>query len=38
MEKVIKIGDKDVRLNNNIGWAMAYKDQFGKERFVLSEK
>ena len=31
MEKVIKIGEKDVRLNNNIGWAMAYKDQFGKD-------
>lgn len=31
MEKTIKIGDKDVRLNNNIGWALAYKDQFGRD-------
>lgn len=31
MEKIIKIGDKDVRLNNNIGWAMEYRDQFGKD-------
>ena len=31
MEKIIKIGDKDVRLDNNIGWTMAYRDQFGKD-------
>lgn len=31
MEKVIKIGDKDVRLNNNVGWTMEYRDQFGKD-------
>lgn len=31
MEKIIKIGDKDVRLNNNIGWTMDYRDQFGKD-------
>ena len=31
MEKTIKIGKKDVRLNNNIGWAIAYKDQFGRD-------
>ena len=31
MEKVIKIGNQDVRLNNNIAWAMEYKDQFGKD-------
>lgn len=31
MEKTIKIGDKDVRLNNNIGWAMEYRDQFGRD-------
>lgn len=31
MEKIIKIGDKDVRLNNNIGWTMEYRDQFGKD-------
>lgn len=31
MEKIIKIGDKDVRLNNNIEWAIIYRDQFGKD-------
>lgn len=31
MEKIIKIGNQDVRLNNNIAWAMEYKDQFGKD-------
>ena len=31
MEKVIKIGSKDVRLNNNVGWTMEYRDQFGKD-------
>ena len=31
MEKIIKIGDKDVRLNNNIDWAVIYRDQFGKD-------
>ena len=31
MEKIIKIGDKDVRLNNNIDWAIVYRDQFGKD-------
>lgn len=31
MERTIKIGDKDVRLNNNIGWAIAYRDQFGRD-------
>lgn len=31
MEKIIKIGDKEVRLNNNIGWTMEYRDQFGKD-------
>lgn len=31
MEKTIKIGNKDVRLNNNIGWAIAYRDQFGRD-------
>lgn len=28
MEKTIKIGDVDVKLSNNIGWALAYRDQF----------
>lgn len=31
MEKIIKIGEHDVRLNNNIGWVMEYRDQFGKD-------
>ena len=31
MEKIIKIGDKEVRLNNNMAWTMEYKDQFGKD-------
>ena len=31
MEKTIKIGNQNVRLNNNIGWALAYKDQFGRD-------
>lgn len=28
MEKTIKIGEIDVKLSNNIGWAMAYRNQF----------
>lgn len=31
MEKIIKIGDKEVKLNNNMAWTMEYKDQFGKD-------
>ena len=31
MEKTIKIGNKSVRLNNNISWAIAYRDQFGRD-------
>ena len=31
MEKTIKIGDKEVRLNNNVGWTMNYRDQFGHD-------
>ena len=31
MEKTIKIGKQEVRLNNNIGWALAYRDQFGRD-------
>ena len=30
-EKIIKIGDKEVRLNNNVAWTMEYRDQFGKD-------
>lgn len=31
MEKTIKIGEKEVRVNNNVGWAMIYRDQFGRD-------
>lgn len=31
MEKTIKIGKKDVRLSNNISWAIVYRDQFGRD-------
>lgn len=31
MEKVINIGEKEVRLNNNVAWTMEYRDQFGKD-------
>lgn len=31
MEKVIKIGGKEVRLSNNIAWTMEYRDQFNKD-------
>lgn len=31
MEKTIKIGNIPVRLNNNAGWALEYRDQFGRD-------
>ena len=31
MEKTITIGGKDVRLSNNISWAMIYRNQFGQD-------
>lgn len=31
MEKIIKLGEKEVRLNNNVGWTMEYRDQFNKD-------
>ena len=31
MEKIIKIGETDVRLSNNVAWTMEYRDQFGKD-------
>ena len=31
MIKTIKIGNKEVRLDNNVGWAMTYRDQFGQD-------
>ena len=31
MIKTLKIGKKKVELDNNVGWAMIYKDQFGND-------
>ena len=31
MERVITIGEKEVRLSNNIAWTMEYRDQFGRD-------
>lgn len=31
MEKIINIGEHEVRLNNNVAWTMEYRDQFGKD-------
>ena len=31
MEKILKIGKQEVRLNNNVAWTMEYRDQFGKD-------
>lgn len=31
MEKNIKIGKKSVKLNNNVSWAIVYRDQFGRD-------
>jgi len=31
MEKIIKIGNQEVKLSNNVAWLMEYKDQFGKD-------
>jgi hypothetical protein len=31
VERIIKIADKEVRLNNNVAWTMEYRDQFGKD-------
>ena len=31
MEKTIKIGGKSVRLSNNIGWTIEYRNQFGRD-------
>ena len=31
MEKIIKIGEHEVKLNNNVAWTMEYRDQFGKD-------
>ena len=31
MEKIIKIGKQEVKLNNNVAWTMEYRDQFNKD-------
>lgn len=31
MEKIVKIGKHEVKLNNNAAWTMEYRDQFGKD-------
>lgn len=31
MIQTITIGDKEVQFDNNVGWAMVYKDQFGQD-------
>lgn len=31
MEKIIILGNKEVRLNNNVAWTMEYRDQFGED-------
>lgn len=31
MEKIIKIGDTEVTLSNNVAWTMEYRDQFNKD-------
>lgn len=31
MESTIKIGEKDVRVNNRAGWTITYRDQFGHD-------
>ena len=31
MEKVINIGEHEVKLNKNVAWTMEYRDQFGKD-------
>lgn len=31
MEKTIKIGKEEVKLNNNVAWTLEYRNQFGKD-------
>lgn len=31
MERIIKIGEKEVRVDNKAAWAIEYKNQFGKD-------
>lgn len=31
MIKTVKVGEKEVQLDNNIGWTLIYRDQFGRD-------
>ena len=31
MEKIINIGDKEIKVSNNVAWVMEYRDQFNKD-------
>ena len=31
MEKIITIGDKEIKVSNNVAWVMEYRDQFNKD-------
>lgn len=31
MIKTVKFGKKEVRLDNNVGWTLIYRDQFGRD-------
>lgn len=31
MEEIINIGDKEVKISNNVAWTMEYRDQFNKD-------
>lgn len=31
MEKTINIGNKEIRLNNRVGWVLTYREQFGTD-------
>lgn len=31
MEKIINIGEKEIKLSNNVAWTMEYQDQFNKD-------
>ena len=31
MEKIIRVGDKEITVSNNVAWVMEYRDQFNKD-------
>ena len=31
MIKTVKVGKKEIRLDNNVGWTLIYRDQFGRD-------